>query len=164
VSHQKLHAKVLTVSDGVESGTEEDVGGLALVERLTGAGFEVIERRAVGDDVGEVSNALSYMAYGFNGLIVTTGGTGFEPRDVTPEATRRILDRMAPGLGDAMRGADPLGRLSRAIAGTRGASLIINVAGVPKGAVEMLDAVIDVIPVALAQMGSRRSAPEPPGG
>jgi molybdenum cofactor synthesis domain-containing protein len=151
----RLHAKVLTVSDGVESGTCEDEGGDALVRRLTDAGFEVIERRAVGDDVGEASNALSYMAYGFNGLIVTNGGTGFEPRDITPEATRRILDRTAPGLGDAIRSAHPMGRLSRAIAGTRGSALIINVAGHPKGAVEMLDAVIDVVPDALAEMGRR---------
>jgi molybdopterin adenylyltransferase len=157
MGQQKLQAKVLTVSDSVENGTAEDVGGEALVARLEQSGFEVIECRAVADDVAEVSNALSYMAYGFNGLIVTTGGTGFEPRDITPEATRRILDRMAPGLGDAMRSADPLGRLSRAIAGTRGASLIINVAGVPKGAVEMLESVIDVVPTALREMRSRRS-------
>src|SRR5690606_25340150 len=129
----------------------------ALVERLTSGGFQVIEHRAVADDVAEVSNALSYMAYGFLGLIVTTGGTGFEPRDITPEATRRILDRTAPGMGDAMRGAHPKGRLSRAIAGTRGRALIITVSGNPKGAVEMLDAVIDVVPDALGEMGRSRS-------
>ena len=151
----RLQAKVLTVSDGVESGARQDEAGDALVRRLSESDFEVIERRAVGDDVAEVSNALSYMAYGFNGLIVTNGGTGFEPRDITPEATRRILDRTAPGLGDAMRSAHPMGRLSRAIAGTRGAALIINVAGAPKGAVEMLDAVIDVVPVAVGEMGQR---------
>lgn len=158
---ERLQAKVLTVSDGVEAGIREDDAGTALVARLVEAGFEVIERRAVADDVSEASNALSYMAYGFNGLIVTTGGTGFEPRDVTPEATRRILDRTAPGIGDAIRGASPNGRLSRAIAGTRGASLIINVSGVAEGAVEMLDAVIDVIPVALAEMGARSHASAP---
>lgn len=151
----RLQAKVLTVSDGVEAGTRPDDAGTALADRLRADGFEVIECRAVADDVSEVSNALSYMAYGFNGLIVTNGGTGFEPRDVTPEATRRILDRTAPGLGDAMRSASPLGRLSRAVAGTRGASLIINVAGAPEGAVEMLEAVIDVVPTALAELGAR---------
>ena len=148
-------AKVLTVSDGVETGADEDRSGDALTARLGDEGFEVIERRVVPDIIDEVSNALSYMAYNFNGLIVTTGGTGFEPRDITPEATRRILDRTAPGLGDVMRSAHPMGRLSRAIAGTRGSALIINVAGAPKGAVEMLDAVIDVVPVALAEMGHR---------
>ena len=154
----RLQAKVLTVSDGVEAGTSDDEAGEALVRRLSGAGFEVIECRAVADDIAEASNALSYMAYGFNGLIVTNGGTGFEPGYITPEATRRILDRMAPGLGDAIRSAHPMGRLSRAIAGTRGSALIINVSGTPKGAVEMLDAVIDVVPQALADMGSRSSA------
>jgi molybdopterin adenylyltransferase len=153
----RLQAKVLTVSDGVESGTCEDHAGEALIRRLTDSGFEVIECRAVGDDIAEVSNALSYMAYGFNGLIVTNGGTGFEPRDITPEATRRVLDRTAPGLGDAMRSAHPMGRLSRAIAGTRGSALIVNVAGAAKGAVEMLDAVIDVIPEALSELGGRHA-------
>jgi molybdopterin adenylyltransferase len=152
----RLQAKVLTVSDAVEAGAREDRGGIALVARLEAGGFEVIERRAVAADVAEVSNALSYMAYGFNGLIVTAGGTGFEPRDITPEATRRILDRTAPGLGDAMRGASPQGRLSRAIAGTRGAALIVNVSGVADDAVEMLEAVVEVVPVALREMSGSR--------
>jgi molybdopterin adenylyltransferase len=143
------HAKVLTVSDGVDAGVREDVGGTVLVERLTEAGFEVIERRVVPDGIGEVSNALSYMAYGFNGLIVTTGGTGFGPRDVTPEATKRMIDRSAPGLAEAMRAVNPLGRLARNIAGIRGAALILNTPGSPAGAVEMLEAVIDVLPHAI---------------
>ena len=92
---RRLQAKVLTVSDGVETGEKPDSAGAALADRLRESGFDVIECRAVGDDVSEVSNALSYMAYGFNGLIVTNGGTGFEPRDITPEATRRILDAVA---------------------------------------------------------------------
>lgn len=145
-------AKVLTVSDRVAAGTREDLSGAAVVVRLESVGFDVIEHRVVPDGVDAVVNALSYMAYGFNGLIVTTGGTGFGPRDLTPEATRRILDRLAPGLGDAMRGASPLGRLSRAVAGTRGAALILNVAGSPAGATEMLDAVLDVVPHALDLM------------
>lgn len=153
--HDRLQAKVLTVSNAVESGAAEDHAGLALVDRLHRAGFEVIERRAVAEDVAEASNALSYMAYGFNGLIATLGGTGFEPRDITPEATRRILDRTAPGIGDAIRGASTNGRLSRAIAGTRGASLIVNLSGRPEDAVEMLDAVIEVVPIALSEMGPR---------
>jgi len=115
-------AKVLTVSDSVDAGTREDVSGAAVVVRLESEDFEVIEHRVVSDELDEVVNALSYMAYGFNGLIVTTGGTGFGPRDLTPEATRRILDRTAPGMGEAMRNCSPLGRLSRAIAGTRGSA------------------------------------------
>jgi len=149
---RSYQAKVLTVSDSVDAGTREDVGGTRVTVRLESEGFEVIEHRVVSDELDEVVNALSYMAYGFNGLIVTTGGTGFGPRDLTPEATRRILDRTAPGMGEAMRNCSPLGRLSRAIAGTRGAALILNTAGSPNGAVEMLDAVLDVVPHALDLM------------
>lgn len=154
---QRLQAKVLTVSDAVEAGRREDVTGIALAEQLASQGFEVIERRAVAYDVGEASNALSYMAYGFNGLILTTGGTGFEPRDIAPEAARRILDRTAPGLGDAMRTASPLGRLSRAIAGTRGAALILTLAGSPELAHDMLRSVIDVVPHIVREMGGAHS-------
>ena len=123
------------------------------MERLTAAGFEVIEHRVVSDDVEEISNALSYMAYGFNGLIVTTGGSGFGQRDFTPEATKRILDRAAPGMAEAMRAVNPRGRLSRAVAGTRGSALILNLRGSPDRAVEMLDAVLDVVPEALDLLG-----------
>ena len=156
------YAKVLTVSDGVVAGVREDRSGVLLVERLDAEGFEVIEHRVVSDGVEEVSNALSYMAYGFNGLIVTTGGTGFGPRDLTPEATKRILDRSAPGMAEAMRAVNPLGRLSRNIAGIRGASLILNTPGSPAGAVEMLEAVLDVVPHAIALMaGSSGGHPIP---
>lgn len=148
-------AKVLTVSDGVVAGIREDRSGAALVERLGGAGFEVIEHRVVSDGIAEVSNALSYMAYGFNGLIVTTGGTGFGPRDLTPEATKRILDRSAPGMAEAMRAVNPLGRLARNVAGVRGAALILNTPGSTSGAVEMLEAVLDVIPHAIDLMGGK---------
>lgn len=149
------YAKVLTVSDGVVAGVREDRSGVALVALLEEAGFEVVEHRLVSDGVEEVSNALSYMAYGFNGLIVTTGGTGFGPRDLTPEATKRILDRSAPGLAEAMRAVNPLGRLSRNIAGIRGASLILNTPGSPAGAVEMLSTVIDVVPHAIDLMAGQ---------
>jgi len=146
-------AKVLTVSDGVIAGVREDRSGVALVELLRGHGFSVIEHRVVSDGIEEVSNALSYMGYGFNGLVVTTGGTGFGVRDLTPEATKRILDRSAPGLAEAMRAVNPLGRLSRGIAGIRGSALIVNTPGSTAGAVEMLEAIIDVIPHALDLLG-----------
>jgi molybdenum cofactor synthesis domain-containing protein len=146
---RRLQAKVLTVSDSVDAGQREDVTGAALVDLLGDAGYDVIEHRVVADTVEEVSNALSYMAYGFNGLIVTTGGTGFAPRDITPEATTRILDRPAPGLAEAMRAVNPLGRLSRNTAGIRGSALIVNTPGSTSGAREMLGAVIDVLPHAL---------------
>ncbi len=141
--------KVLTVSDSVSAGSRDDVTGDALAARLSSAGFEVLEHRVVPDDVGEITNALSYMAYGFNGLVLTTGGAGFGQRDFTPEATKRILDRDAPGMAEAMRMASPRGRLSRAIAGTRGSALILNLAAAPDRAIEMLDAVIDVVPETL---------------
>jgi molybdopterin adenylyltransferase len=144
-----LRAKVLTVSDGVVAGTREDKGGAGVVDRLTGAGFEVVERRVVGDGRQDVGEALVELAEGFAGLIVTTGGTGFGPRDQTPEGTIVILDRGAPGLAEAMRLVSPLGRLSRAAAGTRGQALILNTPGSPTGAVECLDAVLDVVPHAL---------------
>lgn len=146
-------AKVLTVSDGVVAGVREDRSGVAIAELLDGRGFDVIERRLVSDGVDEVSNALSYMAFAFNGLIVTTGGTGFGVRDLTPEATKRILDRTAPGFAEAMRAVNPLGRLSRGVAGIRGASLILNTPGSTAGAVEMLEAVLDVVDHALDLLG-----------
>lgn len=156
---QSLRAKVITVSDGVAAGKREDTSASALVDRLEGAGFEIVEHRTIADGVESVSNALSAMAYRFHGLILTTGGTGFGPRDKTPEGTLRVLDRRAPGLVNAMLSANPLGRLSRATAGTRGRALIVNVAGSPAGALEMLDSVLDVLPHALALMGGQTEHP-----
>lgn len=143
-------AKVLTVSDGVVAGTREDRSGAALAERLVQAGFEVVERAVVADGVASVAEGLRRLsAGGFTGVIVTTGGTGFGPRDLTPEGTRTLLDREAPGLAEAMRLANPLGRLSRALAGTVGSCLVLNTPGSSSGAVECLEAVLDVLPHAL---------------
>ena len=142
-------AKVLTVSDGVIAGTREDRSGPALVERLTAAGFDVVLTAAVADGRENVGEAIVDLAEGFAGLVVTTGGTGFGPRDLTPEGTAIVLDREAPGLAEAMRAVNPLGRLSRARAGTRGTSLVLNTPGSVNGALECLEAVIDVLPHAL---------------
>ena len=142
-------AKVLTVSDGVVAGTRDDKSGSALAETLAGAGFDVVERLVVTDGVDAVAGALSRLAEGFAGLIVTTGGTGFGPRDLTPEGTRAVIERDAPGLAEAMRLVNPLGRLSRAVAGTLGDALVLNTPGSSKGAVECLGAVMDVVPHAL---------------
>ena len=144
-----LAAKVLTVSDGVVAGTREDRSGAALDERLRAEGYTVAERRVVADGADNVAAALREMADGFAGLIVTTGGTGFGPRDLTPEGTRAVIDREAPGLAEAMRLVNPLGRLSRGIAGTIGTALVLNTPGSPKGAVECLDDVLDIVPHAL---------------
>jgi len=145
-----VQAKVLTVSDGVIAGTREDTSGAALMERLTGAGYEVVDRRAVADGVESVSGALRSMTADFTGLVVTTGGTGFAPRDLTPEGTRTVLDREAPGLAEAMRLVSPKGRLSRGMAGTAGRSIVLNTPGSQAGAIECLEAVLDVLPHALA--------------
>ena len=147
---QHLRAKVLTVSDGVIAGTREDRSGAALEERLVAAGFEVVERKVVADGIASVAAALTGMAAGFAGLVVTTGGTGFAPRDQTPEGTKEVLEREAPGLAEAMRLVSPLGRLSRAAAGIRGRAIIVNTPGSPAGAAECLGAVLDVLPHALA--------------
>ena len=147
-----LQAKVLTVSDGVIEGTREDKSGAALAELLTAAGFEVVDRRAVADGIQNVGEAIVELAEGFAGLIVTTGGTGFGPRDQTPEGTKVVLDREAPGLAEAMRLVNPLGRLSRALAGTRGLALVLNTPGSSKGAVETVEAVLDILPHALRLM------------
>lgn len=137
------------MSDGVVAGTREDRSGDALVATLTSAGFTVADRAVVSDGVESVAAALTSMCEGFDGLVVTTGGTGFGPRDLTPEGTRQVLERDAPGLAEAMRLVSPLGRLSRAVAGTRGQALILNTPGSSNGAVETLTAVMDVIPHAL---------------
>ena len=144
-----LQAKVLTVSDGVIAGRREDKSGAALVDALVSAGFEVVERHVVADGVASVAGALSRLTANFIGLVVTTGGTGFAPRDHTPEGTREVLEREAPGLAEAMRLVNPLGRLSRGMAGIRGRAIVLNTPGSPAGAVECLQAVIDVLPHAI---------------
>lgn len=145
-----LRAKVLTVSDGVIAGTRDDRSGAALVDTLEAAGFTVLDRRVVVDGVDTVASALTEMAEHFAGLIVTTGGTGFSPRDLTPEGTKAVIDREAPGLAEAMRLVNPLGRLSRAAAGTLGTAIVVNTPGSTTGSVECLKAVIEVLPHALA--------------
>jgi molybdenum cofactor synthesis domain-containing protein len=151
-----LAAKILTVSDGVVAGTRDDKSGSALSALLADAGFSIVEQRIVGDGIDSVAAALIAMCHDFAGLVVTTGGTGFGPRDLTPEGTLRVLDREAPGLAEAMRLVSPLGRLSRAVAGTRGTALIVNTPGSSNGAVETLGAVLDVVPHALDLLAGGR--------
>ena len=148
-SLQALQAKVLTVSDGVIAGTRVDASGAALVELLQQHEFEVVEHRVVADGAESVSDALRSLADGFAGLVVSTGGTGFAQRDQTPEGTRQVIEREAPGLAEAMRLVNPLGRLSRGIVGVRGLAIICNTPGSPKGCVEQLAAILDVLPHAL---------------
>jgi molybdopterin adenylyltransferase len=130
-----MKAAVLTVSDGVSAGTREDRSGEALAELLVGDDFDV-ERRIVPDERDRIAAALVELA-GEAQLVLTTGGTGFGPRDVTPEATATVVERLAPGIAEAIR-ADasaktPHGILSRGLAGIRGSTLIVNLPGSPGG-------------------------------
>lgn len=140
-----LVARILTVSDGVASGNREDISGRELQSLLEGNGWTVDKRLVVEDGSGPVAQTLRTLSNEFHGMIVTTGGTGFGPRDQTPEGTKNVIEREAPGLAEAMRLTNPLGRLSRGIAGTLGSALIINVPGSSKGSVECMNAVLDVV-------------------
>jgi molybdenum cofactor synthesis domain-containing protein len=131
-----VKAAVLTVSDGVSAGEREDRSGEALAELLAGEGYEV-ERRIVPDEREAIAAAIRGLAASAR-LVLTTGGTGFGPRDVTPEATEAVLDRPAPGIAEAIR-ADaiaktPHGLLSRGLAGVTGSTLVVNLPGSPGGA------------------------------
>lgn len=144
-------AVVITVSDGVSAGERDDGSGEALEAMLTGAGYDV-ERDLVPDEREQIGAALIRAATTAD-LVLTTGGTGFGLRDVTPEATGEVLEREAPGLVHAMisRGLEstPMAALTRAKAGTMGNTLVINLPGSPKGATENLEAILEVIPHAL---------------
>lgn len=150
MSTSAFNAKVLTVSDGVVAGTRDDASGRALVDCLSGAGATVVDHQVCSDGSGVVADMLKSMSQGFSGVIVTTGGTGFAPRDQTPEGTKMVIQREAPGLAEAMRNINPLGRLSRGMVGIRDTVIIVNTPGSPKGCVEQLEAIIDVLPHAVA--------------
>lgn len=156
-----LVAKVLTVSDGVVAGTRDDLSGRALTERLVSEGYVVVEHRITEDGVEPVADALRALTDDFAGLVVTTGGTGFGPRDLTPEGTRAVIEREAPGMAEAMRLVShnqqvPHGMLSRAVCGAVGQALICNLPGSSKGAIECLEAVLPAIPHALDLLAGGR--------
>ena len=141
---------MLTVSDGVVHGTRDDASGRGLVAQLTEAGFDVVDHRVTADGTDAVAHVLREMCDGFAGLIVSTGGTGFAPRDQTPEGTRLVIEREAPGLAEAMRLVQPARPAVAAGSPASAANAIIcNTPGSPKGCVEQLGAILDVLPHAL---------------
>lgn len=155
-----MRAAVLTVSDRVSRGEAEDRSGPAAAEALREIGFEVVAQRVVPDGIESVAGAILTVAEGAD-LVVTSGGTGFTDRDLTPEATRSVIEREAPGLAEAMRavtfGVNPHGMLSRGVAGIVGRTLVINLPGSVKGVLESLDAVAAALPHAVELLVSGRS-------
>lgn len=150
-------AAVITVSDSGARGEREDTSGTVLTERLTQAGFEVRFRSLVPDESAEIADRLKYYADEEHvALLVTTGGTGVAPRDVTPEATLSVAERLVPGMAEAMRAASlaktPHAMLSRGIAAIRGATLIVNLPGSPKGAAENLEVILSALPHAIEKI------------
>jgi len=146
-----INAAVLTISDSVSEGTRADRSGLAVRERLEQLGWKVAVVEVIADEEAEIAQRLATLADGGQvSAIFTTGGTGVAPRDVTPEATRTVIHREIQGFGELMRArgreATPLAMLSRSMAGTRGRVLIVNLPGSPKGAVESLDAIVELVP------------------
>ena len=148
----------MTISNRSAAGERGDASGPPLVAALIGAGFSVVSTPAIVPDREEqIAETLVSLADGGHRLIVTTGGTGLAPSDVTPAATRRVIDREVPGMGEQMRSAGlattPMASLSRGLVGARGQTLIVNLPGSPKGALESLQAVLPVLRHAIDQLG-----------
>ena len=156
-----LRVVVVTVSDSISAGQGEDVSGPAVRDRCAALGWQVVSSHVVSDDSAMIQVKLRELAdAGVADVVVTTGGTGVGPRDSTPEATMAACERLVPGLAELMRQKGqqtaPRAMLSRAAAGIRGRTLIVNLPGSPKGAVESLDAVAELIPHAVEVLHGAR--------
>ncbi|MGD0215847.1 MAG: MogA/MoaB family molybdenum cofactor biosynthesis protein [Terriglobales bacterium] len=151
-------AAVLTVSDSCARGERVDLSGPSVAETLGRRNFRVVLRSVVADERTEIQEKLIELCRSAR-LVVTTGGTGIAPRDVTPEATVAVCDRLVEGIAQQMRlqglQKTPFAMLSRAVCGIRGTSLILNLPGSPAGAIESLEAVLDLLPHALELIAGR---------
>jgi molybdopterin adenylyltransferase len=155
---QRTPAAVLTVSDSCSRREKKDLSGPAVAEALEQRSFHVVAHSIVADEQAAIQKQLIEMCRSAR-LVVTTGGTGIAPRDVTPEATRAVCDRLVEGIAEQMRSAGVrntrFAALSRAVCGVRGTTLILNLPGSPAGAVESLEAVVDLLPHALELIAGR---------
>ncbi len=154
-----MRIAILTISDRSSRGERPDTSGKALADQALGMGWEVTQTAIIPDEAVQIRSTLMEWAdSGIADVILTTGGTGFSPRDVTPEATAAVIDRPAPGLAEAMRARSlektPHAMLSRATAGIRGTTLIVNLPGSPTGAVENLQVILPVLPHAVELLSS----------
>lgn len=158
-----LTAAILTISDSSHQGKREDLSGPAVVAELKAAGFHITRTAIVPDEQDQIQDMLKSCSQQAR-LVVTAGGTGVAARDVTPEATLAVVDRLVPGVAERMRAQGamktPLAALSRGICGVRGETLILNLPGSPKAAVESLQAVLEILPHALELLSGNTSHAE----
>ena len=156
-----MRVAILTISDSVSRGTHKDASGPGLRDRCAQLGWDVVTEVVLPDEPAAIRDRLEFLAdSGATDLILTTGGTGIGPRDSTPEATAEACQKLLPGIAELMRDEGrkktPRAALSRAVAGVRGRVLIVNLPGSPRGALESLDAVADLLPHALQVLGGAR--------